>query len=177
MMDTVSGRAWILGDNIDTDQIIQGKYLTVLDYAEMARHALEIPLPRFAKEVRVGDILVSGRNLGGGSSREEAPRVLKQLGVSCIVAESYARIFYRNCFNIGLPALIVPDARQGVEQGDHLDIDLRRGLVSNVTRGVVLTARPLPAFMVRILEAGGAVELYKSARRVAEKETTTKTDK
>ncbi len=159
--DIIKGRAWVFGDYIDTDQIIQGKYLTLLDYREMARHALEIPRADFARSVRRGDIVVAGKNMGGGSSREEAPMVLRELGVGCLIAESFARIFYRNCFNIGLPAIVVPQVTQYVHDGDEITISLSRGELV-LPDGRVLMTAPLPEFMMRILNAGGAVNLYKS---------------
>ncbi len=158
--DTITGRAWLFGDYIDTDQIIQGRHLTLLDYKEMARHALEIPRPDFARSVRPGDIIVAGRNMGGGSSREEAPMVLKTLGVGCLVAESFARIFYRNCFNIGLPAVIVPQVTRHVHDGDRITVDLARGEV-RLPSGQTLKTLPLPEFVMEILKAGGAIPLYK----------------
>ncbi|TFF91499.1 3-isopropylmalate dehydratase, partial [Candidatus Thorarchaeota archaeon] len=108
-LSNITGRAWVFSNNINTDQIIQGQYLTILDYSEMAKHTFEIPRPVFASKVRRDDVVVAGSNFGGGSSREEAPRVLYELGVGCVVAESFARIFYRNSFNLGLPLLLVPN--------------------------------------------------------------------
>ncbi|MEM2142997.1 MAG: 3-isopropylmalate dehydratase [Candidatus Thorarchaeota archaeon] len=157
---SIVGRAWVLGDNIDTDQIISGQYLTMLDYAEMARHALEIPRPDFARSVRKGDVIVAGRNLGGGSSREEAPRVLKELGVACIVAESFARLFYRNSFNIGLPLLIVPSVSRSVEDGATVEVNLERGTLHVMGTSIVLQGKSLPEFILKMLRAGGAVQLY-----------------
>jgi 3-isopropylmalate/(R)-2-methylmalate dehydratase small subunit len=160
-IEQITGKAWILGNNIDTDQIIQGRYLTMLDYEEMASHALETIRPEFSKSVEEGDILVAGKNLGAGSSREEAPMVLKKLGIACIIAESFARIFYRNAFNIGLPALIVEKISSQVQDGDILSVDLANGNVDNKTSGESFTGSCIPDRMLEFLRAGGAVEWYK----------------
>ncbi len=149
---------------MDTDQIISGKYLRLLDYSEMAKHALEIPRPEFASEVRPGDVVVAGRNFGGGSSREEAPQVLKQLGIACVIGESFARIFYRNAFNIGLPALVLKDATKNIYDGETLSIDLESGEITVIERRVRLQTSPIPEIMLEILKAGGAVARFKSRR-------------
>ncbi len=161
VLKKVSGRAWVFGNNIDTDQIIQGRYLTLLNYNKMAQHALEIPRPEFAQRVKKNDIVVAGRNFGGGSSREEAPRVLVELGVGCVVAESFARIFYRNGFNVGLPLMIVPNAATKIEDGMNLKVNFTEGTVSVKDDGQVLRGEPIPGFMREILNAGGAVEWYR----------------
>jgi len=158
----IEGRAWVFGDDVDTDQIISGKYLTILDYAEMARHAFEATRPEIVTQIRAGDVIVAGTNFGGGSSREEAPAVLKHLGVACVLAESFARIFYRNCFNIGLPAMVAKDIAQKVQDGDTVRVDLTRGEVRVLGRDVMLEGEPIPDFMMEILSAGGAVEWFKS---------------
>jgi 3-isopropylmalate/(R)-2-methylmalate dehydratase small subunit len=161
----IQGRAWVLGDNIDTDQIIQGRHLTLLSYEEMAKHALKIPRPDFAAGVKKNDVIVAGRNFGSGSSREEAPRVLKELGVGCIVAESFARIFYRNGFNVGLPLMIVQGVSSNVEDGNILTIDFAEGTLTNSDSGKELKGEPLPPFMREILESGGAVSRYKKLKK------------
>ncbi|TFG13237.1 3-isopropylmalate dehydratase small subunit [Candidatus Thorarchaeota archaeon] len=159
--ERITGKAWVFGDNIDTDQIIQGRYLTILDYSEMASHALETIRPEFSKKVEKGDILVAGKNLGAGSSREEAPMVLKKLGIACIISESFARIFYRNSFNIGLPALLVKGISSEVNDGDILSVDLVSGNVENKTSGKILSGSRIPERMLEYLQAGGAVAWYK----------------
>jgi 3-isopropylmalate/(R)-2-methylmalate dehydratase small subunit len=164
-LSLIRGKAWVIGDNVDTDQIIQGRYLTLLDYGEMAKHALEIPRPDFASGVKKGDILVAGRNLGGGSSREEALMVLKKLGIGCIVAESFARLFYRNGFNVGLPLLAIPDVTKVVKEGMKLEIRLRDGEMILVETRECLRGKPLPEFMMRMLTAGGAVALYRESQK------------
>ncbi len=172
MSRTIRGRAWVVDDYIDTDQIISGKYLRILDYEEMARHALEIPRPGLAEQIRPGDVIVAGRNFGGGSSREEAPRVLQVLGIGCVIAESFARLFYRNAFNIGLPALILRDAHTRFNDGENVTVDVARGEVRLEERGVLLHCEPVPPLMMRLLEAGGAVALYKmrTTERVSKQE-------
>jgi 3-isopropylmalate/(R)-2-methylmalate dehydratase small subunit len=163
--EKIQGRAWVLGDNIDTDQIIQGRYLTLLSYKEMAKHALEILRPDFPTNVKKNDVIVAGRNFGSGSSREEAPQVLKELGTGCIVAESFSRIFYRNGFNVGLPLMMVKGVSSNVEDGDALTVDFTEGTLINNDSGKVLQGEPLPTFMREILEAGGAVSRYKKLKR------------
>ncbi len=163
--EKIVGRAWVLGDNIDTDQIIQGRYLTLLSYEEMAKHALKIPRPDFASGVKKNDVIVAGRNFGSGSSREEAPQVLKELGVGCIVAESFSRIFYRNGFNVGLPLMLVPGVSSNVEDGNLLTIDFTKGTLTNNDSGKMLQGEPLPSFMREILESGGAVSRYKKLKK------------
>lgn len=163
--DSVSGRAWLFGNNVDTDQIIQGRYLTLLDYKEMARHAFEIPRPEFAKEVRKDDIVAAGRNFGSGSSREEAPQVLVQLGIGCILAESFARIFYRNAFNVGLPVMIVPSISSKISDGSVLEVNLVQGIVRDTSSEQTLQGTPIPVFMRQILEAGGAVSWFQKRKR------------
>jgi 3-isopropylmalate/(R)-2-methylmalate dehydratase small subunit len=159
-LDKISGKAWLFGDNINTDQIIQGRYLTMLDYTQMAKHAFEIPRPEFASQVKRGDIIIGGRNFGGGSSREEAPQVLKTLGVGCIIAESFARIFYRNGFNIGLPLIIMPDVTSKVQDGTQLVVNLYTGIIENEDTNETIQAESLPQHMLDFLKAGGAVKLF-----------------
>jgi 3-isopropylmalate/(R)-2-methylmalate dehydratase small subunit len=160
-LDKITGRAWVFGNNVDTDQIIQGQYLTILDYAEMARHTFEIPRPSFASRVKKNDVVIAGRNFGGGSSREEAPRVLLQSGVGCIVAESFARIFYRNGFNVGLPLLIVQNAAKLVKDGETVTVNLVEGTLTVRGSGDVIHGKPLTDRILNLLKAGGAVEWYR----------------
>jgi 3-isopropylmalate/(R)-2-methylmalate dehydratase small subunit len=160
-LSNITGRAWVFSNNINTDQIIQGQYLTILDYSEMAKHTFEIPRPVFASKVRRDDVVVAGSNFGGGSSREEAPRVLYELGVGCVVAESFARIFYRNSFNLGLPLLLVPNVAKLVEDGETVTVNLLDGTTTVQGKGDVIHGKPLPERMLNLLRAGGAVEWYK----------------
>lgn len=153
----LEGMTWKFGDDVNTDLIVPGKYLELVDYSEIALHAMEGIDPDFPKKVRKGDIVVGGRNFGCGSSREHAAIALKHVGVGAVVAESFARIFYRNAINLGLPALECPGIAEAVREGDVLDIDLIRGKVKNTTTGRELNFVPLPGFMVAILSEGGLV--------------------
>jgi len=154
------GKAWKYGDHIDTDVIIPARYLNVSTPEELAQHCLEGLDPRFAKEVQPGDILVAGANFGCGSSREHAPLAIKATGVSCVIAESFARIFYRNAINVGLPVLECPEAIH-VEMGDTLEVELTKGTIHNVDRGQVYQAKPYPEFILEIIEAGGLIAWIK----------------
>ncbi|MDI6819990.1 MAG: 3-isopropylmalate dehydratase small subunit [Candidatus Hodarchaeaceae archaeon] len=156
-------RAWVFGDNIDTDQIIAGRYLVKTDPRELAKHAMETIDPKFATRVRAGDVIIAGRNFGCGSSREHAPVALKAAGISAIVAESFARIFYRNAINQGLPAVVCRRARKGFKSGDEVEIDLEKGMVHNLTTGKSFKCEPLPEFILRILRAGGMLPYLKQS--------------
>lgn len=160
-LSDITGRAWVFGNNINTDQIIQGQYLTLLDYSEMARHTFEVPRPVFASKVKKNDIIIAGRNFGGGSSREEAPKVILHSGIGCIVAETFARIFYRNSFNIGLPLLVVPNASKLVKDGETVTVNLLKGTLTVKDKGDVIHGQSLPERMLEMLKAGGAVPWYK----------------
>ncbi len=151
------GRAWKFGDNITTDHIIPGRYYHLRsDPEKLAEHAMEDADPDFVKKIKEGDFVVGGKNFGMGSSREHAPLVLKLNGISAVLARSFARIFYRNAINVGLPVLIV-DTDQ-IETGDELDVDLRTGKIKIINKNLELQAKPLPDVMIRILEDGGLVE-------------------
>lgn len=152
------GKIWKFGDNIDTDAIIPARHLTTTDPAELARHCMEDLDAQFAGNVGAGDIIVAGENFGCGSSREHAPIAIKASGVSVIVAKSFARIFYRNAFNIGLPLLESIEAAEDLQEGDRLSVDLIAGRIENLTRGKSYVARPIPPFMERLIKAGGLVE-------------------
>jgi 3-isopropylmalate/(R)-2-methylmalate dehydratase small subunit len=148
---------WKYGDNVDTDVIIPARYLNVSTPEELARHCMEDMDPAFAEAVRPGDVIVAGENFGCGSSREHAPLAIKGAGVSCVVAHSFARIFYRNAINVGLPILECPAAVEDAESGHQLEIDLAAGRVRNLTTGRVHQAEPYPPFMMAIISAGGLV--------------------
>ena len=154
----LSGRVWKYGDNIDTDVIIPARYLNVSDPKELARHCLEDLDPRFSSEVRPGDIIVAGSNMGCGSSREHAPLAIKAAGVSCVVAASFARIFYRNAINIGLPIVECPAAAAAVAAGQALEVDLVQGAVRNLDTGETFQAIPYPPFMLELVAAGGLID-------------------
>lgn len=149
------GSAHVYGDNVDTDVIIPARYLTSTEPEELAKHAMEDIDPDFVGRVKPGDVIVAGRNFGSGSSREHAPLAIKGSGISCIVAASFARIFYRNAINVGLPIVVCAGAADGATTGDTFHVDLEGGVVENVTKGASFEASPLPPFMKEILDAGG----------------------
>ncbi len=151
------GRVWRYGHDVNTDYIIPGRYMELTDPDEMATHVFEEHDPTFKDGVRNGDIVVGATNFGCGSSREHAPLALKHSGVDCVLAESFARIFYRNAINIGLPTLECPGIHDAVSKGDKLEIDVTDGAVRNLDTGVELSFNPLPPFMVEVLNAGGLV--------------------
>jgi len=162
----IKGRAWKFGNNISTDHIIPGKYkFKTLDFNELARHAMEGVDPEFSRKIRPGDVIVAGRNFGCGSSREHAPQVLKHAGVGAVIAKSFARIFYRNAINVGLPAVICPQAYEVTSTGDVLEVDLARGVVRNLTKQVEIQSKPMPDFLLKILLEGGLVEYYQKHKR------------
>jgi len=158
-METLKGNAHVYGDNIDTDRIIPGKYTKTLDMSHLAAHVLEDLDPTFKDRVQAGDILVAGENFGAGSSREQAPIALKVSGISVIVARSYARIFYRNAINIGLPVIEVSD--HDIEPGHTVEVDLTSGTVTNISTGNSFSATQMPQVMIDILSAGGLVNYLK----------------
>jgi 3-isopropylmalate/(R)-2-methylmalate dehydratase small subunit len=155
------GRTWRYGDDINTDVLIPARYLNTSDPAELAKHALEDLDENFVKEVKVGDVIVAGKNFGCGSSREHAPIAIKAAGVSCVIASSFARIFFRNSINLGLPILECPDAVEHAEAGDVLQVDLAAGTVVNTTTGLTYHAKPFPEAVMRIIEAGGLMASIK----------------
>jgi 3-isopropylmalate/(R)-2-methylmalate dehydratase small subunit len=156
----VNGRVWKFGDSIDTDALAPGAWMKG-PVEELARHCLESVAPSFASSVSPGDIVVAGRNFGSGSSREQAAQVLRMLGVAAVVASSFAGIFYRNAFNLGLPALISRNTGQ-CSSGDRLRIDYRAGLIANLSRATTLRCEPVPAHLMEIVEAGGLVPWLES---------------
>ncbi len=162
------GRVHVLGDGIDTDQIMPGKYLTVLDPAVLAAHCLEGWDPEWAARMEPGDVLVAGQNFGRGSSRESAPVSIKAAGVSCVIAESFARIFFRNAINIALPVLVCPGVRAAFEAGHEVEVDIDSGAVKNLTTGKELKAEALPPNIQHILRSGGLVEVVKAKLRARE---------
>jgi 3-isopropylmalate/(R)-2-methylmalate dehydratase small subunit len=151
------GRVWKYGDNIDTDAIIPARYLNVSTPEELAEHCMEDWDADFAGQVQAGDVMVGGANFGCGSSREHAPLALKGAGIRCVVAESFARIFYRNSINIGLPILECPEAVAGTEAGQVLEVDLAQGTIKNVDTGQVFQAGAYPDFLMAIINAGGLI--------------------
>ena len=151
----VQGKAHKYGDNVDTDVIIPARYLNTPDAAELAAHCMEDIDSTFAGRVQCGDVLVAGRNFGCGSSREHAPLAIKATGVACVIAESFARIFYRNALNIALPILECPAAAQAISAGDEVAFDLETGEIVDVTTGQTFAAEPFPPFMLELIAAGG----------------------
>ena len=151
----LKGNVWRYGDDVNTDYIIPGRYMELTDPAEMAEKVFEEHDPSFRKGVKPGDIVVGRTNFGCGSSREHAPIALAGNGVSVVLAESFARIFYRNAINIGLPALECPGIHTAVEKGDLIEVDVTDGVVKNLANGRELRFNPLPGFMVEVLNAGG----------------------
>ncbi|MGD0803968.1 MAG: 3-isopropylmalate dehydratase small subunit [Candidatus Bathyarchaeia archaeon] len=151
----IKGKAWNYGDNINTDFMLPGKYLELTDPKELAKHAMEGIDPTFAKKLENGDIIVGGKNMGLGSSREHAPLALKYSGVGAVVAESFARIFYRNAFNVGLAAIECPGISRKAKTGDDIEIDTTAGILT--VNGEKLKIKPLPEFMVQLLNEGGLV--------------------
>jgi 3-isopropylmalate/(R)-2-methylmalate dehydratase small subunit len=161
------GTAWRLGDHIDTDLIIPARYLVTADPAVLAPRCFEDLDPTLAARIQPGDLLVAGENFGQGSSREHAPIALKGLGIACVIARSYARIFYRNAFNIGLPLLECQDLHAITQSGDRIAVDHATGQITNETRGTTHTAAALPPFMRRLVEAGGIIAYTR--QRLAER--------
>ena len=153
----LKGKVWKFGSDVDTDAIIPARYLTTTDPNELAKHCMEDADPDFPNKVKVGDIIVADKNFGCGSSREHAPIAIKASGVSCVIAHSFARIFYRNAFNMGLPILESPEAVSSTETGDELEVDLDTGEIVNLTKDKKFTANPIPPFMQELIQAGGLI--------------------
>ena len=155
------GKAYKYGDNVDTDVIIPARYLNIADAEELAKHAMEDIDAEFSNTVKPGDVIVACSNFGSGSSREHAPLVLKTAGVAAVIAPSFARIFYRNAFNIGFPILESKAAAIGIEAGDEIKIDFETGIITNETKSETYQAEPLPEFMANLIRSGGLVEYVK----------------
>ncbi len=151
----IQGTVFKYGDNVDTDVIIPARYLNTPDAKELAAHCMEDIDPQFAGKVQCGDILVAGRNFGCGSSREHAPLAIKACGVACVIAASFARIFYRNALNIGLPILECPSAAVAIPAGHRVAVDLAAGTITDETTGTAFAAEPFPPFMQELIKAGG----------------------
>ena len=151
------GRAYKFGDDINTDEIIPARYLHTTDKEDLAKHCMEDADKSFAKKVSPGDVIVAGKNFGCGSSREHAPVAIKAAGVSCVIAESFARIFFRNCINVGLPIVESPEASKKIKDGDILDVNTVSGVVKNITRKESYKIEKYPSFMQRIIKAGGLI--------------------
>lgn len=152
---TIEGAVWKFGDNVDTDVIIPAPYLVTADSEELGKHCMEGVDPAFSKKVGPGDIIVAGKNFGCGSSREHAPMAIKGVGISCVVAESFARIFYRNAFNMGLAIFEAPGVSEGIGAGDRISINQDTGEITDHTNGRRFSAKAIPPFMQGLIKAGG----------------------
>ena len=160
----IRGKAWVFGADVDTDIIIPARYLTTTDPAELAAHCMEPVSPEFPRQVRPGDVVVAGKNFGCGSSREHAPVALKGCGVAAVVATTFARIFYRKAFNVGLPAIESAAAAAAIREGDEVEIDLAAGRIENRTKGESYAFSPIPPFMMELVAAGGLMAWLKSQK-------------
>ena len=155
METKMCGRVWLFGDNVDTDHITPSRYSMLKDYMEMSRHCFADLRPEFGRERRDGEIIVAGKNFGCGSSRQRAPLVIKNHGISCIVAESFARIFLRNAVNMGFPVLELPDASRLISEEDIISVDFEKGEIHNQKKNETYQFNPIPEFMASIYKAGG----------------------
>ncbi|HHT46617.1 MAG TPA: 3-isopropylmalate dehydratase small subunit [Firmicutes bacterium] len=163
-MNILKGKVWTFGDDVDTDAIIPARYLNTFDPGELALHCMEDADPTFAAKVSPGDIIVAGKNFGCGSSREHAPLAIKAAGVSCVIAESFARIFYRNAINIGLPILESAQAAASLQEGRQVEINLEEGKISDLSSGSTFTAVPFPPFMQGIMAKGGLINYIREKK-------------
>ena len=154
----MKGKAWVFGDDINTDEIIPARYLNTSSHEELAAHCMEDADPDFVTKMSPGDIIVGGGNFGCGSSREHAPIAIKAAGLSCVIAKSFARIFFRNAINIGLPIIQSPEAAGGIGEGDEVEVDLAAGEVTNHSTGATWQVPPFPPELQAIIEAGGLME-------------------
>jgi 3-isopropylmalate/(R)-2-methylmalate dehydratase small subunit len=161
----IEGRSWKFGSDVDTDAIIPARYLNLTDGKELAKHAMEDERPEFIKEVQPGDILVAEKNFGCGSSREHAPLALKAAGISCVIAESFARIFYRNGFNQGVPLLESAEAARTIRDGDRVRVNLNTGEIVDLTLSKTFFAKPIPAFMLNLVKDGGLIPHLRKAKK------------
>lgn len=157
----VCGTVHKYGDNVDTDVIIPARYLNTANHSELAAHCMEDIDAEFVKNVKHGDIMVAEQNFGCGSSREHAPIAIKTSGISCVIASTFARIFYRNAINIGLPILECDEAARNIRKGDEVEVDFDTGIITNKTKGETYQARPFPDFIMEIISAGGLLNSLK----------------
>lgn len=157
----ITGKTWKFGNDIDTDAIIPARYLNTSDPAELAKHIMEDADKDFPSKVKKGDIIIAGRNFGCGSSREHAPIAIKASGIQAVIAQSFARIFYRNSFNIGLPIFESQEASEKIKEGDEIEIDADKGVIKNITKNEIYHANQIPPFMQELISSGGLVEWTK----------------
>jgi 3-isopropylmalate/(R)-2-methylmalate dehydratase small subunit len=155
------GKAWKFGENLNTDEIIPARFNITIDEQELGKAVFCEIKPAYTRGVQAGDVVVGGTNFGCGSSREHAPRAIRGSGASCVIAASFARIFFRNAINIGLPILECPEAADGIQEGDEVQVDLTRGIITDISLGETYQAKPLPAFVLKIAAAGGIVNFLK----------------
>ncbi len=160
------GKAWVYGDNVDTDVIIPARYLNTSDEKELAKHCMEDIDENFTKKIKKGDMIVAGYNFGSGSSREHAPIAIKASGISCVIAKSFARIFYRNSFNMGLPIFESIEAAENIKDGDEIEINADTGEIKNLTTGEVYKSTPIPDFMQELIQSNG---LFGYAKKILNK--------
>ena len=168
MSEKLRGRAWVYGNDVDTDVIIPARYLVTSDPEELGRHCMEDLDPDFIKKMKPGDVVVGGENFGCGSSREHAPLALKSAGVSCVIAASFARIFFRNAINVGLPIFESSEAVNGISAGDEVEVDPSTGIIRNLSKGETYRATSYPPFLQHLIEVGGLVPYVRE--RLKEKE-------
>ncbi len=154
----LKGKAWKFGNDINTDEVIPAKYLVSVDPKELGANCMDGIMPDFSKKVTAEDIIVAGKNFGCGSSREHAPLAIKGCGISCVIAESFARIFFRNSINIGLPIFESAEASKAIEEGDEVEVDASTGVIKNLTKNKTYQAKPMPEFMQELIEAGGLMK-------------------
>ena len=159
----MTGKCWKFGDHVDTDQIIPARYLNTSDPAELAAHCMEDADPEFSKKIRPGDVIIAGENFGCGSSREHAPLCIKHAKLSCVIAKSFARIFFRNAINIGLPILECPDAVAAISEGDTVEVNIAEGKVVHSESGKVFSTQPFPPELQEIIKAGGLMNFAKKS--------------
>lgn len=158
-------KVWRYGDHVDTDVIIPARYLNIADFKELSEHAMEDIDTTFAPNVQPGDYMVAGKNFGCGSSREHAPVVIKEKGIKCLIADSFARIFYRNAINIGLPVLEIGSEAEKIEAGDQLEVDMAKGEIKIINKNIIITTKPLPEFIQKIADCGGLINYVKGENK------------
>ena len=161
----LKGKAWKFGSDIDTDAIIPARYLNTSDEKELAKHCMEDADPNFVKKIKPGDIIVAEDNFGCGSSREHAPIAIKAAGISCVIAKSFARIFFRNSFNMGLPIFECPEAVDDISEGDELEVNMETGEIKNLTKNKTYKAQPIPEFMQTLISKGGLLNYVITQKR------------
>lgn len=163
----MTGTAWKLGNNVATDEILPFQYMVLTDPAELGKHVLENVRPGFAQQLKPGDVIIAGDNMGYGSSREHAPLALKGAGVGAVIAKSFARIFYRNCINLGIPVIVCPQAADECAEGDVICVDIENGVIEDETTQKRYSFEPFPEFIQKYISKGGLIELLNEQRRKA----------